>query len=347
MKFILFICLLFATQAIFGQNISVVNNESSLFELENPNGKIDFLVIDPDPQIKKPLFLFCQGSLPLPLYFNYKKEGLSLFGGGLTNFNYQDIIKSYHLVVISMPETPVIVDESQLNDSYWYYGDSKDKNIPSIAYQKADYLDNYVDRAVAVLDYLSGKPWVDNSQLVVFGHSQGGHVASKLAYRYKKVSKLGLSGTNIFGRIDQDIRQAKRDVQKGKISWQQAAQKIEQTYAFYKDANNPEKLKNNPNLRSWQSFSQPAIDELLAFNKPIYLVFGTEDIVSELNDLVPLYFIKNQKSNLTIKRYYNQEHNYFEVQNDGRPDYNKPHWNEVMNGFLVWALESNQTVNNN
>jgi hypothetical protein len=118
MKFILFICLLFATQAIFGQNIRVVNNESSLFELENPNGKIDFLVIDPDPQIKKPLFLFCQGSLPLPLYFNYKKEGLSLFGGGLTNFNYQDIIKSYHLVVISMPETPVIVDESQLNDSY-------------------------------------------------------------------------------------------------------------------------------------------------------------------------------------------------------------------------------------
>ncbi|SPZ91863.1 Uncharacterised protein [Sphingobacterium multivorum] len=74
MKFILFICLFFATQAIFGQNISVVNNESTLFELENPNGKIDFLVIDPDPHCKKPLFLFCQGSLPLPLYFNYKKK---------------------------------------------------------------------------------------------------------------------------------------------------------------------------------------------------------------------------------------------------------------------------------
>ena len=138
MKFILFICLLFTLQTIFGQNTRVINNESTLYELENPNGKINFLVIDPAPKSKKPLFLFCQGSLPMPLYFNYKKDGLSLFGGGLTNFNYKDITKSYHLVVISMPETPVIVEESQLNDSYWYYGDSKDKNIPSIAYQKAD-----------------------------------------------------------------------------------------------------------------------------------------------------------------------------------------------------------------
>jgi Prolyl oligopeptidase family. len=259
MKFILFICLLFTPQTIFGQNTRVINNESTLYELENPNGKINFLVIDPAPKSKKPLFLFCQGSLPMPLYFNYKKDGLSLFGGGLTNFNYKDITKSYHLVVISMPETPVIVDESQLNDSYWYYGDSKDKNIPSIAYQKADYLDNYVDRAIAVLDYLSGQPWVDKSQLVVFGHSQGGHVAAKLANRYKKISKLGLSGTNLFGRIDQDIRQAKRDVQKGKITWPQAEQKIERTYAFYKDANDPEKLKTIPIYVPGSHFHNPLL----------------------------------------------------------------------------------------
>ncbi|WP_293882323.1 MULTISPECIES: alpha/beta hydrolase [unclassified Sphingobacterium] len=347
MKFIFFICSLLMSQAAFGQKTSVINNESTVFTLETPNSKIDFLVIDPAPKSKKPLFLFCQGSLPIPLYFNYKKEGLSLFGGGLTNFNYQDIIKSYHLVVISMPETPVIVDESQLNDSYWYYGDSKDKNIPSRAYQEADYLYNYVNRAVSVLDYLSKQPWVDNSQLTIFGHSQGGHVAAKLANKYKKVSKLGLSGTNLFGRIDQDIRQAKRDVQNGKITWQQASQKIEQTYAFYKDANTPEKLKNNPNLRSWKSFSQPAIDELLGFEYPIYLVFGTEDIVAELNDLVPLYFIRNHKNNLTIKRYYNLEHNYFEVQNDGRPDYKKPHWDDIMTDFLTWTLEQKTTVNSN
>jgi len=85
----------------------------------------------------------------------------------------------------------------------------------------------------------------------------------------------------------------------------------------------------------------------LGFDYPIYLVSGTEDIVAELNDLAPLYFIRNHKNNLTIKRYYNLEHNYFEVQNDGRPDYKKPHWKDVMTDFLAWTLEQKTTANSN
>lgn len=227
MRFSLFILLYFILTFTYAQKKQVINDESTLFELKSPTGQIDFIVVDTALATKKPVFLFCQGSLPFPLYFSAEKGGLSLFGGGLTNFDYKEIIKSYHLVVISMPETPVIVAESMLNDSYWYYGDSKHKNIPSIAYQKADYLENYVARAIKVLKYLKKQRWVDDSQLVVFGHSQGGHIAAKLASKYKTISKLGLSGTNVFGRIDQDIRQAKHDVQKGKLTWEQAEQKIE------------------------------------------------------------------------------------------------------------------------
>ena len=49
--------------------------------------------------------------------------------------------------------------------------------------------------------------------------------------------------------------------------------------------------------------------------------------------LILLYFIREHKENLIIKRYLELEHNYFELTEDGRLDDNKPHWPEVMEGF--------------
>lgn len=53
-----------------------------------------------------------------------------------------------------MPQTPLIADEKQINESYWYFGNSKDKNIPTLEFQKADYLENYVNRGFKVLKFL-------------------------------------------------------------------------------------------------------------------------------------------------------------------------------------------------
>ncbi len=38
--------------------------------------------------------------------------------GGITNFDYQEIKEYYHIVVISMPKTPLIVEESELDNQY-------------------------------------------------------------------------------------------------------------------------------------------------------------------------------------------------------------------------------------
>lgn len=324
-------------QLFFSQNRKVINNESTHFQISDRSENIDFIVVDPKLETKKPIFLWCQGSLPYPLYVN-SKSGIWLIGGGITNFDVKNIKKYYHLVIVSMPTTPVIAEENQINDSYWYIGNSKDKDEPSEDFIKADYLENYTSRAIRVLKFLKKQDWVDNSQLIVAGHSQGSKVATKITAEYQPVSKLGVFGANPFGRIDQNIRDYRKDAEKNTITWADAEKGIEKQYQLYKEANDPEILKNKPSLLSWKSFSIPLLDDWLSFNKPIYMAYGTHDIASDLCDLVPLYFIRAHKDNLTYKRYLNMDHNFFEMEN-GEPNHDKPHWEQVMNRFIEWTIQ--------
>lgn len=334
---LLFLLLSALSIGLPAQKAEIINKEATRFALPDKQGNIEFIVLDTLLKDKKPVFLWCQGSLPYPLYIQ-STAGLWLIGGGLTNFDVQRIRKHYHLVVISMPQTPIIADESEINDSYWYFGNSKDKNIPTDDFQKADYLENYVNRGVKVLKYLRKQSWVNPSGLVVAGHSQGTKVATKIAKAYKHVSKLGLFGANPFGRIDQNIRRYRKEAEQNHITWEEADQKIEEQVQLLRDANNPEKTAVDPSLLAWKSFSVSLLDDWLNFNKPIYLAYGTHDLTSDLCDMVPLFFIKENKNNLTYKRHLKLEHNFFEVDENGQANYNKPHWPEIMNDFIEWTL---------
>jgi pimeloyl-ACP methyl ester carboxylesterase len=337
MKLNIFIFLLVVNFA-FGQKGNVINKESTSFQIKDKNENIDFIIFDTKLDSKKPVFLWCQGSLPYPLYVD-SKEGIWLIGGGIRNFDVEEITKYYHLVIISMPKTPLIAKENQINNAYWYFGNSQDKNTPTEEFQKADFLENYTNRAIKVLKFLGKQKWVDDSKLIVAGHSQGSKVATKIAKNYNKVSKLGLFGANPFGRIDQNIRDSRKEAENKRISWEKADKEIEEQYDIYRNANNPEKLKSNINLITWKSFSEPLLEDWLKITKPIYLAYGTNDIASDLCDIVPLFFIRNHKSNLTYKRYLNLEHNFFEVDEDGSANHEKPHWKEVMSSFVKWSLK--------
>ena len=94
--------------------------------------------------------------------------------------------------------------------------------------------------------------------------------------------------------------------------------------------------KTDPSLKAWASFSEPMYDDWLQLSIPIYLAYGTEDRTSDLCDIVPFFFIREKKDNLTLKRYLRLEHNFFEVDAQGRANYEKGHWESVMNGFLEW-----------
>ncbi len=333
------IVLLFLVQISFGQSLNIINNQAIQFSLKQKKDTIDFILIDTKLDEIKPIFLFCQGSLPLPLFVKPEKEKMWMIGGGITNFDLKEIKKNYHLIVISMPKTPVIVNEKNLNKSYCYIPNPKQPDEFDNDYVKSDYLENYENRAEIVLKFLRKQNWVDNSKLIVAGHSQGSKVATLIALKNKQVTNLGLFGANPFGRIDQNIRDYRKSAESKQITWEEADERIEQTYKMFKDSYDERALIETPNLLAWKSFSRPLINDWLKIKIPTYLAYGTNDIASDLCDLVPLFYIQNSKTNLTYKRYLNLEHNFFEVKENGRANYEKEHWKEVMNEFIKWTLK--------
>lgn len=341
MRILHLLLILSLSTLLFGQNKGLIYDSAIHFQLEQENDSIDFIVVDTVLDSKKPVLLFCQGSMPIPLFIRIKKDYLFKFGGGISNFDQENIKKHYHLVVISMPKTPLYSEISHLNQSLCYIPDTSKKEDFRIDYLKADYIENYIGRANAVLEYLQKQAWVDNSKLVVFGHSQGSLIGTSLAHSNQNITHLGVSAYNSNGRMDQMIRQERASVNKGFQSWEQANQNIDYWEDFWKNANDPEIVKSQPQLIAWKSFSKPTINLFTALDIPLYLVYGTEDITSDLCDLIPMKFIEKGKSNLSLKRKVGLDHNYFEVDKDGRAMHEKAHWPEVMNDFIEWTLSSN------
>jgi len=304
--------------------------------MEQETDTIEFIIVDTLIEDRKPIFLWCQGSLPVPLFCEVENYGNYFFGGGVSNFDYSEIVKKYHLVIISMPKTPVLAKKENLNNSFQYIPNPNEPQRFSDEYIKADYLNNYVNRAQYVLKHLKKQKWVSGEKLIVAGHSQGTKVATKLAVSDTSITHVGLFGANPFGRIDQYVRVARLNAQLGNITWTEADSIINTQYDFYRQVQNKDSIEANPHLKAWKTFSEPLYDDWLSLDIPIYLAYGTEDRTSDLCDIVPLFFIEKGKDNLTLKRYLELEHNFFELDENGRANHEKGHWKEVMEEFIKW-----------
>jgi len=304
------------------------------FQINLKKDTIDFVIADTNLTVVKPLLLFCQGSLPVPLFIDFERK--YIWPVPLSNFNIEELNKHYHIAVISMPKTPLIVGKEYLNSQLIYVTDTTNQHSYSSEYLKTNYLENYVNRANKVLTFLKKKKWINSDRIVVAGHSQGSKVATKVALNNKTVTHLGLFGADPFGRIDQMIRTARLNAQLGRITWEEADSTMNSYYEIYKEINNQDSLIQNPYVKTLKSFSKPTFDDLLKLNIPIYIAYGTEDRIADLCDLMPLFFIEEDKNNLTLKRYIGLEHNFFEVDEKGRTNYEKEHWEEVMQEFINW-----------
>lgn len=318
--------------------IKVKDTGYTHFQLKSKKDTIDFVVADTNFSVKKPMFLFCQGSLPVPLFLDFQSEGI--FPVPLSNFELSELKKYYHVVVVSMPKTPLLVGNDHLNRSYNYVLDTANEYSYSPAFLEADYLDNYVERANQVVRFLSNQQWVKSDQLVVAGHSQGAHVALEIAATNKKVTQLGLFAFNPLGRIDQYIRALRKQAEAGEISWEQADSIQQTVFEDYKSYYDPVASKHTSFAKSWVSFSKSQLTRLISLKLPIYIAYGSDDINGDFCDLLPLYFIEKGKTNYNIIRYPNLEHNFFPVNENGQPDYQQGKWPEVMNAFVQWTLQA-------
>ncbi|TSJ47788.1 alpha/beta hydrolase family protein [Fluviicola chungangensis] len=304
------------------------------FSLKSKNDTIDFVVADTDLTVKKPVFLFVQGSLPIPLFVEFPGQGV--FPMALGNFDMQNLKQHFHVVTISMPKIPVLVTRDHVNDGYMYITDSTYKNSIPDSYLKADYLENYVDRANKVLSFLRKQKWVDNSRLVVAGHSQGSRIVAELAATNPKITHAGLFGFSPLGRVHEQVWLNYKEFIKGNSSWEDYEAKQNQQLEFQKQivADKGEDIGMIP----WKSFTGIGFERLARIKTPLYIAYGTEDKCAFVSELIPFYFVTAGKTNYEMKRYNGLEHNYFPVAG-GKVDYENGKWPEVMNAFVEWSLK--------
>lgn len=331
---LLFPIFLFVTLIGFSQN-NIKGTNYVHFQLKLKKDTIDFVVADTILNIKKPVLLFCQGSNPVPLFIDFSEQGI--FPVTLNNFDVDEMKKHYHVVVISMPKTPLIVGLDHLNESYNYVLDTAQAHSYSPDFEKADYLENYVLRANHVLKFLSKQKWVCRDQLVIAGHSQGAPVALEIAYSNKKVTQLGLFSFNPLGRIDQYIRILRKQAEAKEISWEEADSIQQTVFDDYRSYFNPDSTESEGFSKTWVSFSKSHLNKLIEIKIPVYITYGSNDINGDFCDLLPLYFIEQRKTNYKLLRYPNLEHNFFPIDANGQPDYQNGKWVHVMNEFIKWS----------
>jgi hypothetical protein len=291
--------------------------------------KVDILVKSKkgEENNRKPLFFWCQGSLPQPL-IKIDENGAY----GVFPFNPDSLSIKYHLVVVGKPYIPLIYETKNLSNNFMYLDSTTGKFTKE--YSERNLLDYYVNRNIEIIKYLRKQNWVSNEELVVAGHSEGSTIAAKMAYKSSIITSLIYSGGNPMGRIMSMILQ-NRAVESDTDSTRYTNQEFE--YWQYV-VNNKFSMdySQGDTPKATYGFSDPPIEYIEKLKIPILISYGTKDYCSPFNDYMHIDFIRKGKLNVQFLTYIGTEHNYFPLTYDNRPNYDIFNWDRVANDWLKW-----------
>lgn len=330
-KITILFLLLVATSA-FGQTKAPEDFGFRHIILKYKADNVDILIKSKkgEENVPKPLFFFCQGSLPKPLIIYNEKNIYGVFP-----FNADSLSQKYHLVIVSKPYIPIIADYKTLSPSF-NYTDSSGK-FPK-EYSNRNLLSYYVPRNIAVIKYLQKQKWVTKNQLVVAGHSEGSTVAAKMAAVYKRITHLVYASGNPLGRIMSMIGQSRAsetDTDSTRIGEGQ----IKHWEAVVKNKNDIDDSRGDTYKATFE-FSQPPIKYLEKLKIPVLVSYGTKDWSAPFNDFMRVDFIRQEKINFTFQPYVGTEHNFFPLTADNKPNYDIFNWDKVANDWLKWLNDN-------
>jgi len=330
-KHLIFIFTLLTFNSVFGQTKTPQDFGFRHIVLNYKTSKVDILIKSKkgEENTPKPLFFFCQGSLPIPLIIYQDDEVYGTFP-----FNPDSLSVKYHLVIVSKPNIPIIAEVSSLKPNFTYFDSTGD--FPK-GYIEKNLLSYYVPRNIAVIKHLQKQNWVSNKQLVVAGHSEGSTIATKMASEFKNVTHLIYSGGNPLGRILSIIQQNRAyetDTDSTKYGedninyWSDiVAKKTDMTTSL------------GDTYKTTYEFSEPMITYLEKLKIPILVTYGTKDWSSPYNDFLRVDVIRKNRINFTFKAYIGTEHNFFPLTDDNKPNYDIFNWDKVANDWLKWLNE--------
>lgn len=290
--------------------------------------KVDLLIKSKkgEEKVPKPLFFFCQGSLPQPL-IKYEAAGAY----GVFPFNPDSLSAKYHLVIVGKPYIPLMAEVSSLGPNFSYIDSSG--NFPK-QYSERNLLSYYVARNLAILKFLKKQAWVSNKELVFAGHSEGSTIAAKMAVSNRDVTHLIYSGGNPMGRILSIIQQS-RAFESDTDSTRYGEMQIEYWENIVKNKANSDASQGDSDKTTYE-FSHPPMEYLEKLKIPVLVCYGTKDWSAPFNDYMRVDFLRKGKTKVQFKAYIGTEHNYFPLDKDNRPDYNIFNWDKVAMDWLYW-----------
>jgi pimeloyl-ACP methyl ester carboxylesterase len=291
---------------------------------------IEYIATAFDESQKGTIF-YSTGSLATPLFIQVD----SLLYGTVP-FSFRAFQEDYQFVILSKPGVSIIESKEYLNNQHVAVDASGNFRK---AYLERNHLDYYVEATNILIQHFAAKAKSKGRQYVVMGHSQGARVAAKVAISNSNITHLVYLSGNPLGRFDQMIREKREANLLGQISDEQAQQEIEALYERWAAINaDKESLdgKNGDSNKTWVSFSEYTVDDLLSLDIPIRVAYGTRDIVSRYCDLLPIHFIQNGKTNLSLKAYPGYDHSFFKLQSDGRINYDDFIFEQVIQECIEW-----------
>jgi alpha/beta superfamily hydrolase len=333
MKKLISVILLFTTIFVFGQSKNPEDFGFRHIVYQYKTDKIDILIKSKkgEENFKKPLFFFCQGSLPVPL-IKYDENG----SYGVFPFNPDNLSEKYHVVIVSKPYIPIMAEVSTLSQKYFTYVDSTGK-FPK-EYSDRNLLSYYTLRNIAIINYLQKQKWVSATCLVVAGHSEGSTVAAKMATECNKITHLIYSGGNPMGRI-MSIIGKNRAVETDTDSTRFGESEIMYWEKVVKNKHSMDDSQGDTDKATFE-FSYPPIIYLERLRIPVMVTYGTKDESVPFNDFLQVEVIRQEKKNFTFKAYVGTDHNFFPIMENNMPNYDIFNWDKVANDWLKWLNEN-------
>ncbi|WP_080054060.1 dienelactone hydrolase family protein [Spirosoma aerolatum] len=291
-----------------------------VFHLPDGKDTTTFIVFGTkeDLKVRKPLFLFRQGSQPMPLIVQDSGKYYII----ASPFHFRPYKNSYHFVMVQKPGVRLVATQ-QFLDNYqkaMHTGNATPEFI-SQKYIENNYRERYVAQCNQVINYLVKQPWVDTRKVVFCGGSEGFTVGADLVANYNRyITHTILFSGHAGRRFENPIYSTRQQIEKGEISAEEGQKQIESLYAWWADIQkHPTALTNSPGdtYRAWKSFSIRNLDNLLRINTPLYIAYGTADKeIAPGLDYLPLEFIEHGKANLTLKAYHDHDHQFFKLKRD-------------------------------
>ncbi|MDR0437625.1 MAG: alpha/beta hydrolase [Bacteroidales bacterium] len=300
---------------------------------------------------ENPTIFFSQGSGNYAVleYYDYD-DGRSWNYLIIPPFQVTDYVENYNFVVIAKPGTPIC---KPYTGSPPPLIDTAFGNYP--LFTKMNFLDYYVKQLNQVVDIIRKQSNPD-APFFFIGNSQGGEVVTKFVEKHpQKVQRLVIQACGVLDRSFEGVSEYRRLMDIGQISSEEAQKRIDELYLYYDwlkkySTNfaseydyNPEKTpyteEQHYHIMTHATYSFDIIlPRLQNIDCPLLFVYGTADIKTRSNDLLPFFFTSWGKNNLTMMPILDANHTFSKMVTDPETGEQKQEYigQEVFARIVEW-----------